>query len=93
MDKLADIPVFIHKGEIVFVEDKDHLLESHRIVKGGKKYLMKENKSLFINLDVTDYSFTGVINQVDSSKKSIPDMVQERLNVEYLMMAYTERRQ
>lgn len=90
LDKFSDIIVFINDGEIVFVEDKDYLLDSFVAVKGDKKFLTDANREYFTSLNVNEYGFTGVTNKLDKLRESIPEIVSERINIETLMLAYIE---
>lgn len=90
LDKFADIIVFINKGKIVFVRDKDELMESFAIVKGDKSLLNSENRKLIMNLKETDYGFHGVSQQVSLLQKSIPSIVTEKANIEDIMLAHVE---
>lgn len=90
LDKFADILVFIHHGKIVFVEDKDELLDSHFLVKGNNNYLTEENKKYFIDLEVKHYRFLGITNQLTELQKTIPDLIAEHVNIEDIMLGYIE---
>lgn len=90
LDKFADVIVFINEGKIVFVEDKDFLLDSFVSVKGDSKLLTESNKKYFTYLKTNEYGFTGVTNQLSKLKESIPEIISERINLETLMLAYIE---
>lgn len=90
LDKFADIIIFIDKGSILLVEEKDVLLDEHRKVKGDASLLNDENRKLFISLSENDYGFEGVTKKVEELKKSVDGLVIERLNIEDLMLAYIE---
>lgn len=90
LDKFADIIIFIDKGRILFVEEKDALLDEHRKVKGDASLLNADNRKLFISLSESDYGFEGVTKKVEELKKSVEGLVVERLNIEDLMLAYIE---
>ncbi|MDD6920036.1 MAG: ABC transporter ATP-binding protein [Eubacteriales bacterium] len=90
LDKFADVIIFIDKGRILFVEEKDVLLDTHIIVKGDSKYITDENKGLFLNLTINKYGFSGVTKNVEALKKTIPDIICEKVNIEDLMVAYIE---
>lgn len=90
LDKFADIIIFIDKGRIVFVEEKDALLDGHRRVKGDASLLNDDNRSLFISLSENAYGFEGVTKKAEELKKSMEGLVIERLNIEDLMLAYIE---
>lgn len=90
LDKLADVIVFIDKGRIVFVEDKDRLMDSFVSVRGDTKFLTEHNKKYFTYLKIGEYGFVGVTDRVEKLKESIPEIVSERINLETLMLAYVE---
>ena len=60
LDKIADVLIMIDKGRIVFQEEKDYLLDKHRIVKGIVGDLNSEVKKQLISLEQTDFGFTGL---------------------------------
>ncbi|MDO5714872.1 MAG: ABC transporter ATP-binding protein, partial [Tissierellia bacterium] len=88
LDTFADIIIMINQGEIVFVEDKDTLLDRHRIVKGDKNELNKEIESLFVKLEQNNYGFTGITNAYEELKCIKPDFVFEKATVEDIMLSY-----
>ena len=90
LDKFADMIVMIHDGKIVFVEDKDVLLDSYVSVKGDKNELSEELEKAFITLKLGEYSFSGITRQVQLLKERIPDIVCERANLEAIMLALLE---
>lgn len=90
LDKFADMVVFINKGKIIFVKDKDELLDSFVLIKGNNKQLNSENRKYIFSLKETDYGFSGITNQLSILKQSISDIVVERANIETLMLALTE---
>lgn len=90
LDKFADMIVMIHDGKIVFVEDKDVLLDSYVSVKGDKNELSEELQKAFITLKLGEYSFSGITRQVQLLKERIPDIVCERANLEAIMLALLE---
>ena len=87
LDKAADMLVMIDNGKILFEEDKDMLLETHRLVK-GKGLLPSEAKKLFLKVEQTKYGFTGVTNQVEEARRIFPDAVFERVTVEDIMLSH-----
>lgn len=87
LDKAADMLVMIDNGKILFEEDKDLLLETHRRVK-GKGLLPDDFKKLVLNVEQTKYGFTGITNQVEQVKKMLPDAIFERVTVEDIMLSH-----
>lgn len=90
LDKIADVLILIDKGRIVFQEEKDSLLDKHRIVKGIVGDLNSEVKKLFISLQQTDFGFTGLTYDYSAMHKLLPNAVYERPTIEDIMLAYSE---
>ena len=88
LDKFADIIIMINNGEIVFSEDKDEIIERHRLVKGNKTDLNKELMKYFVKVEENSYSFSGLTNSYKELKRLKPDFVYERATVEDVMLAY-----
>lgn len=90
LDKIADVLIMIDKGRIVFQEEKDSLLDKHRIVKGIVGDLNPEVKKLFISLQQTDFGFTGLTSDYSAMRKLLSNAVYERPTIEDIMLAYSE---
>lgn len=90
LDKIADVLILIDKGRIVFQEEKDSLLDKHRIVKGIVGDLNSEVKKMFISLQQTDFGFTGLTYDYSAMHKLLPNAVYERPTIEDIMLAYSE---
>lgn len=87
LDKIADFLVMIDDGQIIFQEDKDTLLDSHRILKGDRTALTAETRALFLSLEETVYGFTG-LTCAPEALDAFPDALVERPTVEDIMLAY-----
>lgn len=92
LDKIADMIVFIEKGEILFVEDKDVLLDKYKKVKGDVCHLDERLKGLFLSLTITQFGFEGVTENESILKENIPNLVVEKVNIEDIMIAQIERK-
>lgn len=90
LDKIADMIILINKGTIIFQDEKDILIDKHRIVKGDIRSLNDQNKQLFLNLQTTNYGFVGITNNIEKVQKSISDIIVEKTSVEDIMLAYIE---
>jgi len=86
LDKIADMLIMIDNGKIIFREDKDILLDSYRIIKGGMKDLTKDTDKLFMNISKTAFGFTGITNQLEAVKNAMPDAIIERTTIEDVML-------
>lgn len=87
LDKIADFLVMIDDGQILFQEDKDTLLDSHRILKGDSAALTTDTRPLFLCLEETAYGFTG-LTYAPEALDAFPDALVERPTVEDIMLAY-----
>lgn len=87
LDKIADFLVMIDDGQILFQEDKDTLLDSHRILKGDSAALTTDTRPLFLSLEETAYGFTG-LTRAPEALDAFPDALVERPTVEDIMLAY-----
>lgn len=92
LDKIADMIILIDDGEILMVEEKDVLLDTYRRVKGDTGALNENNKKLFMNLQITDYGFSGITLNVEAVQKNLKNIVMERPTIEEIMLAHVERR-
>lgn len=87
LDKIADYLVMIDDGRILFQEDKDTLLDTHRIIKGDRTALTAETRALFLSLEETVYGFTG-LTCAPEALDAFPGALVERPTVEDIMLAY-----
>ncbi len=87
LDKIADFLVMIDDGQILFQEDKDTLLDSHRILKGDSAALTVDTRPLFLSLEETAYGFTGLTCALEALD-AFPAALVERPTVEDIMLAY-----
>lgn len=90
LDKIADMIILINNGKILFEEEKDTLIDTHRLVKGDNKDLTVETRKLFLNIQETGFGFTGITNKLSQVQKSIKDILVERPTIEDIMLGYVE---
>ena len=83
LEKIADEVVFIDGGKIVLSGNKDEILEKHGILK-----CKKEELSLIVNSEVSDYGAEVLVNDRNAAEKLYPDMVIERAELEQIMIGY-----
>ena len=88
LDKIADYLVLIDDGRIILQEEKDTLLEEHRIVKGNPGMLSSEVRNLMINCSETEFSFSGVTKHGERLKQLGAIEIQEKPLIEDVMLAY-----
>lgn len=91
LDKVADMLILIHDGQILFQEEKDALLERHVLVKGARRDLNEGNRDMFLTMSENDYGFTGLADNRDRVKRQMGSALLERPTVEDIMLAYIRR--
>lgn len=69
-------------------EEKDILLDNHKLIKGKKSDLTDEMRKLFLSINETDYGFDGITKNTDTLRKLCPSAIVERATVEDIMLAY-----
>jgi ABC-2 type transport system ATP-binding protein len=90
LDKIADMLVLINNGKIIFEQEKDTLLENHRLVKGDRKALNENTKKLFLSMNITDYGFSGITNRLPEIQNQMQNILVEKPTIEDIMLGYIE---
>ena len=92
LEKIADMLIMIDRGQIVFQEEKDHLLDSYRIIKGSTEKLDMDTRSYFLNIEESAFGFTGITKQASDVTEHMQDVLTERSTIEDIMLANVDRR-
>ncbi|MDO4344501.1 MAG: ABC transporter ATP-binding protein [Eubacteriales bacterium] len=90
LDKIADMLIMIHNGQIVFQEEKDQLLDSYRMIKGSTEELDESTRKYFLSIEENSFGFTGVTKQVSEVMARMQDVLAERPTLEDIMLANVE---
>lgn len=90
LDRIADMLILIDNGRTLFERSKDELLDDFRVVKGDKNLLNNVNRSLFHNLEISDYGFTGITDNIKSVQRSMPKVIIEKATIEDIMLAHVK---
>lgn len=91
LDKIADYVCFIEKGNIVFCDVKDEILNKYTIVKGGRDLLTEENRGLFISLRENEFGFQALCSDPSRIKSQLGDrVICEKAGLDDIML-YTIR--
>lgn len=88
LDKVADELILIDSGRIIFIEEKDTLLDTHALVKGDKTLLNDSIRKYFLRLRETEYGFEGITNSKGNLHKELRDVIIERPTIEEIMLGY-----
>ncbi len=62
LDRIADYITFINKGQLVFSEDKDAIVEQYALVKGERELLDRDTRKQFVGIRETSVGFEGLVN-------------------------------
>jgi ABC-2 type transport system ATP-binding protein len=93
LEKIADYITFIHKGKIVFSEEKDFVLESYAIVKGDKKFLDRDVRKQFIGIRENRFGFEGLMRDIKHAHDLFgSNTIIEKPSLDQIML-YTVRRE
>lgn len=88
LERVADILLLIDKGNIILQEEKDILLDSHKLIKGKNTEITADARSLFLSLNETEYGFEGISKNAEKIKRLCPSAIFERATIEDIMLAY-----
>lgn len=88
LDRVADELILIDDGKIIFSREKDELIESHRVVKGNNQFLDEKNKNYFKTLQISEYGFKGLTDNINLLQKNIRNITTEKPAIEDIMLAY-----
>ena len=92
LERIADFVTFIKEGQIVFTDEKDSVLESWGVVKGGKELLEKEEASMFKGIKKHEYGFEALVSDVSQARKSFSTSVTiEKPTLEDIMFFMTSK--
>ncbi|HBC92466.1 MAG TPA: sodium ABC transporter ATP-binding protein [Pelotomaculum sp.] len=88
LDKVADMIILINDGQIVFEEEKDALLDTYKIVKGNPQELFDKTRKLFLSIQETEYSFTGITKNAVEIKSACKNILTEKPAIEDIMLGF-----
>lgn len=86
LDHIADYICFIHKGEIVFTEERNEMMEKHRILKCTDEQLVGIDKSDIIG--VRKGRFQNEVLTTNAAK--YPDIPADAPTIEEIMVFYVK---
>ncbi|MGZ9585559.1 ABC transporter ATP-binding protein [Paenibacillus marinisediminis] len=92
LDRMSDYVLFMNEGRIVLHEEKDQLFDHYVLVKGDKRLLDADIRSLFIGLRETEIGFEGLVKERESAMRIFEQqVVYERPSLEDIMYFHTRR--
>ncbi len=93
LDKIADYICCIHRGRVLFTDEKDQLLERCIKVKGPAYMLDELEMNSFIYVEKNAFHFTGMVKDIENWKRHYPDLIYEKPTLEEIMVDYTKKAQ
>ncbi len=91
IEKIADYVTFIHKGKIVFCQNKDELIYNHGIIHCSKEDAKKIDSSFIVGIRENDFGINIMIRNKDSFRRRYPGFIADKASVEEIML-FTSRR-
>lgn len=87
LDRIADSIVLLDDGEVLFQQNKDELLDSWRLVRGGLQQLPPDAQPLLHDVRTTPFGFTALTHEPEALQGTAPDLVFERPSIDDIMAA------
>ncbi len=86
LERIADYITFINKGEVVFSNTKDEIMENWGVVRGGEELLKSEMKGFFKGFRKSDFSVEGLTDNISALRKMTgEETVVEKATLEDIM--------
>ncbi|MBE5966083.1 MAG: ABC transporter ATP-binding protein [Lachnospiraceae bacterium] len=86
IEKIADYVTFIHKGSIVFSENKDDLIYQHGVIHCRKEEAREINSSYIVGTRENSYGAEVLIKNKDAFLKRYHQYQIERTSIEEIML-------
>jgi ABC-2 type transport system ATP-binding protein len=91
LEKIADYITFINRGQIVFSETKDRVLEEYAVVKGKNELLDADTRKEFVGVRENNFGFEALTNKAASIRRLFKqNAIIEKATLEDIMV-YTVR--
>jgi len=71
LEKIADYITFINNGKLVFSKEKNDIMESYSLVRGGKEILNSTLKNEFISIKENSFGFEGLTTNSKEIKRNL----------------------
>lgn len=88
LEKVADYITFIHKGKLIFTQDKDTLIDNYGIISCGAAVFETINKSEVIAYRKEDYQFKVLVYNRTKAAKQYPNAIVSPATIEEIMLFY-----
>lgn len=75
LEKTADYVTFINKGNLLFSDEKDLIMEKYSIVKGSLEILNNDLEKKFLGIKKHSYGFEGLTDNSNQMKRKFGDSI------------------
>ncbi len=94
LDKVADDIIFLHHGRLLMTDTRDHLLETHRLVKGKTSLLIPEVEQTFVHIQRNNFGFEALSHNWQRTYELLgEEAIYERASLEDIFIYYVARSQ
>ena len=88
IQKIADYVILIHKGQIIFEEQKDNLIYNYGTIKCGKELFNTVSPDDYIIHRETKLSMECLVRDKDAARKIYKNMLVDNATLEDIMLFY-----
>ncbi|HBF0313704.1 TPA: ABC transporter ATP-binding protein [Clostridioides difficile] len=88
IQKIADYVILIHKGKIIFEEQKDNLIYNYGIIRCGKEKFKTISKEDYLICRQTNVSIECLVNDKEATRKKYKNIVVDSATLEDIMLFY-----
>lgn len=90
LEKIADYITFIHKGEILFTQEKDHLIDNYGILSCGFAAFDQLDPSEIISYRKEDYQYKVLVQNRNQLAKRDPNALIAPTTIEEIMLFHVK---
>lgn len=90
IEKIADFVTFIHKGRIIFCENKDELLAESGILKVKPDIFQQLDKDMCIRYRKTMDHYEVLVKNRNAFLKQMPDAIIDHASLDEIMLLYVK---
>lgn len=88
LDKVADYIAMLHKGRLLFMEEKDRLLEDLGVLRCGEEDFKKLQDLPAVRIRRNPFGVEALIHEKDEIRRRCPELVVDDTNIEEIMLFY-----
>jgi ABC-2 type transport system ATP-binding protein len=86
IEKIADYVTFIHKGQIVFSENKDNLIYQHGVVRCRKEEVQNIDRSMVAGIRENSFGAEVLIRDKEAFERRYHQFTAEKTSIEEIML-------